>query len=75
MELAEEDLKLRGAGNLIGLDQSGGQLFKAARLTDLELIRNAQVVANKMLDEDESLSRYPIWKTRISIIQETRHGE
>jgi ATP-dependent DNA helicase RecG len=75
MKLAEEDLLLRGAGNLVGLEQSGGQLFKAARLTDLELIRSAQDEAKKMLDEDMSLSAYPVWKRRMLQMQETKHGE
>jgi ATP-dependent DNA helicase RecG len=75
LELAEEDLKIRGAGNLIGLDQSGGQIFKAARLTDLELIAATQEVAKKMLDEDELLSKYEIWRVRMEKMRETRHGE
>lgn len=75
LELAEEDLVLRGAGNLIGLDQSGGQLFKAARITDTQLIQQAQEVAKKMLDDDKTLKNAPIWRERMLKMQETRHGE
>lgn len=75
LDLAEEDLVLRGAGNLIGLEQSGGQLFKAARITDTQLIQQAQELAKKMLDEDAQLKNAPIWKQRMQKMQETKHGE
>lgn len=75
MDLAEEDLKLRGAGNLIGLEQSGGAIFKAARMTDLDLIRAAQEVAMEWLEEDADLNHRSVWKERVRQIQETRHGE
>ncbi len=75
LDLAEADLALRGAGNLIGLDQSGGRMFKAARMTDLPLIKAAQEVASRWLDEDPRLNDHPIWKERMKQVQETRHGE
>lgn len=75
MDLAEEDLKLRGVGNLIGLEQSGSAMFKAARLTDLDLIKATQEVATKWLEEDPRLEKHEIWQKRVKEIQETRHGE
>ncbi len=75
LELAEEDLKLRGAGNLIGLEQSGGTFFRASRWSDIRLMRAAQAVAQDVLKEDASLKMYPVWKDRVKSIQETKHGE
>ncbi len=43
--LASEDLKLRGAGKILGLAQSGLGDFQAVRLTDLILIKQAKEAA------------------------------
>lgn len=75
LELAEADLGLRGAGNLIGLEQSGYRTFRAARLFDLDLIRLAQTLASESLQTDPQLETLPVWKERALRLQETRHGE
>ena len=49
--LAEEDLKLRGSGDLFGVRQSGDMSFKIANLTkDYELLLKAKNDTNKILD-------------------------
>lgn len=48
-ELAELDLKLRGAGEVFGTRQTGLMRLKIARLTDTDLIKKAQKWAKEMI--------------------------
>lgn len=75
LALAEADLVLRGAGNVLGLEQSGGHIFKAARMTDGVLIHAAQKIATDWLDEDSTLAHKPEWQARVLAMQETKHWE
>ena len=54
--IAEEDLRLRGEGEVLGARQSGAPGFKIARL-DLhaELLRAARDEAERALDDDPEL--------------------
>jgi ATP-dependent DNA helicase RecG len=55
--IAEEDLKLRGPGEILGLRQSGEQNFRAARPEDVEeLAPLAQSDAQLLLDRDGGLA-------------------
>lgn len=47
-EVAEEDLRLRGEGNLLGMQQSGQAIFKSARMDDLELMAVAREASEKI---------------------------
>lgn len=58
-ELAEIDLKLRGAGEIFDLKQSGFLNFKIADLSDQKLTAAAQSEAKKILSTDENLNKYP----------------
>lgn len=50
--LAEEDLKLRGHGDLFGVKQSGDMSFKLANITkDYDLLLKAKDDSNKILDD------------------------
>ena len=54
--IAEEDLKLRGSGELLGTRQSGELGFKIANLeTDLDLLKIASKNAQVILNEDVTL--------------------
>ena len=54
--IAEEDLKIRGAGDLIGVAQSGLPKFRIADLeTQADLMRMAQDDSRFLLDQDPSL--------------------
>ena len=56
-ELAEQDLKLRGQGDLWGTAQHGGQLLRFARLsTDGRLLRAARRLARNAVAKDPTLS-------------------
>jgi len=55
--LAEVDLDLRGAGELLGTRQSGLPEFKVAQLPDdAELLERAHVHAGALLESDPALS-------------------
>jgi ATP-dependent DNA helicase RecG len=56
--LAEIDLELRGEGEMIGVRQSGMQLYRFARLPDdAELLERARHHARAILDSDPRLER------------------
>ncbi len=73
--LAEEDLKFRGSGNLMGREQSGEATFKAARLSDMQLMVAAQEEAKNTLTTDPALDRHSVWKTRVDHLRQTAHLE
>jgi ATP-dependent DNA helicase RecG len=55
--IAEEDLKLRGPGEILGTKQSGEEAFRVARVEDVEeLAPIAQSDAQLLLDRDGGLS-------------------
>lgn len=55
--IAEEDLKLRGSGELLGTKQSGELGFKIANLeTDIDLLKIAGKNAQLILNEDPELT-------------------
>ena len=55
--LAEVDLELRGAGEVLGTRQSGLQEFKVARLPeDAELLERARVHADALVEADPEMS-------------------
>ncbi|MFL2759415.1 MAG: ATP-dependent DNA helicase RecG [Dehalococcoidia bacterium] len=54
--LADEDLRMRGAGDLIGKRQSGIPLFQVADPSDADLVSLAGIEADKILNSDYELS-------------------
>jgi ATP-dependent DNA helicase RecG len=55
-KLAEIDLELRGEGEMLGVRQSGLQVFRFARLPDdVELLERARRHAREILDADPAL--------------------
>ena len=55
--LAEEDLKLRGAGDYLGTRQSGLPPFRVAQITDQDIIALARREASRISSADPNLSR------------------
>ena len=54
--ISEKDLELRGTGEFFGTKQHGLPEFKIANLfLDMEMLKEAQAIANKIIDEDPQL--------------------
>ncbi len=60
LELAEIDLKYRGAGNIFGVQQSGKVLFKYADFFDTQLLSRVKSDAVRLLEADPGLKRHPL---------------
>jgi ATP-dependent DNA helicase RecG len=73
--VAEEDLRLRGEGNLLGTQQSGQAIFKTARADDLELMFAAREISEKMITEDSKLEHHPSLLREVTRVRETSHRE
>ncbi|MFA6132276.1 MAG: ATP-dependent DNA helicase RecG [Patescibacteria group bacterium] len=63
--LAEEDLKIRGAGNAFGTAQSGLPDLKFATLGDTDLMKKARDWAHHLLEKDPDLISHPLVKERV----------
>lgn len=64
-ELAELDLKMRGAGDIYGTRQSGQRMLKIASFSDIPLIEKAKKIAYKIYPE---LDNYPELKKKVEEI-------
>lgn len=64
-KIAEEDLRLRGPGEIYGLEQSGFADLKVASLLDYPTIRLARQEAEQILDQDPPLNTYPILQAKV----------
>lgn len=54
--IAEEDLKLRGPGDLFGIRQSGAMEFRIADIyQDAEILKRVSMTVDELLSEDENL--------------------
>ncbi len=65
-ELAEYDLKFRGAGGLAGGHQWGVSDVAMEALQNLKMVEAARAEAKRLLEEDETLSRYPLLKSHLA---------
>ncbi|MFH1767344.1 MAG: ATP-dependent DNA helicase RecG [Patescibacteria group bacterium] len=73
--LADQDLKLRGPGNIFGTEQSGFEQFKLGSFADIDLISSARDYAKDYLDEDPELDTWPQLKKRLLEYYEEVHFE
>lgn len=63
--IAEEDLKLRGPGEVYGLAQSGFEDLKVASLLDYATIKLARKEAERLLEKDPELKNFPILQKKV----------
>ncbi|MDR1305371.1 MAG: ATP-dependent DNA helicase RecG [Verrucomicrobiales bacterium] len=64
--LAEEDLKIRGPGNILGTEQSGLPPLRVANLgRDMSLLSQAREASNQLIDHDPLLMKYPALRERL----------
>ncbi len=65
-ELAELDLKLRGAGELRGDSQWGASDMAMEAIKNLKMVEAARAEAQKMIKDSPTLAKYPTLKTKIN---------
>jgi ATP-dependent DNA helicase RecG len=66
--LAEEDLKLRGPGNVLGTEQSGLPPLRVANLAgDLMLLHQARELAAELVARDPGLKAHPGLRQRLGM--------
>ena len=73
--LAEEDLKLRGAGALYGGRQWGVSDVAMEALANLKMVEAAREAARAVITEDPLLSRHPLLLERVARVREALYGE
>ena len=55
-EIAEEDLNIRGSGEILGRKQSGLPSFKIADLSfDSDLLEDARIIVDQIIEKDPDL--------------------
>ena len=64
-ELAEEDLKLRGAGELYGGRQWGISDIGMEALKNLKMVEAARKEAQNLIKDDKTFKKYPLIKERL----------
>ncbi|MBU6214729.1 ATP-dependent DNA helicase RecG [Patescibacteria group bacterium] len=74
-ELAEYDLALRGAGELIGGRQWGVSDIAMEALQNMKLVEAARSEAARLVAEDPELSRHPALAARVSAASAEMHLE
>ena len=75
-ELAEKDLEFRGPGEIFGTEQSGFSTnLKIARLSDVQIIKQAQQAAQLVFSRDIDLKEYPLLEKKINESIQITHLE
>lgn len=75
LEIAEEDLRRRGQGDLYGTRQHGGVWLKVADLADLDFLLRVRSAAERLLVSDPALTTAPLLAARVSQRPVTTHFE
>lgn len=71
--LAQKDLELRGAGEIVGLNQSGLEDLKMASLTDTVMLADVRRVAEEIIEN--GLEKYPLLVEKLKEFEIERHLE
>ncbi|MCX6717619.1 MAG: helicase-related protein [Candidatus Taylorbacteria bacterium] len=65
-ELAEYDLKLRGAGELSGTKQWGISDIGMEAIKNIKMVEVARAEAGHLLENNENLQKFPLIKTKLT---------
>ncbi len=65
-ELAEYDLKLRGAGELSGIKQWGISDIGMEAIKNIKMVEAARAEAGHLLENNENLSKFPLIKAKLT---------
>lgn len=74
-DLAKADLEFRGPGEVYGIIQAGFPELKLASLFDYDLMKTAKAVAEKLINQDQSLEKWPAVRERITSLEDDSHLE
>ncbi|MDO8577519.1 MAG: helicase-related protein, partial [Candidatus Wildermuthbacteria bacterium] len=74
-ELAEMDLRIRGAGSFTGTKQWGVADFAMTQLTNLKLVEETREAAKQLLEEDITLKKYPLLRAKVKELRDKLHLE
>ena len=74
-ELAEMDLKIRGAGELYGKSQSGLTDLGMEALKNLKMVEAARNEAQSLIANDPELTEHPALRTAVDALTERLHFE
>ena len=74
-ELAEFDLKQRGAGELAGTKQWGLSDLGMEAVKNLKMVEAARLEASQIIEADPDFSRYPLLKVRLESNAQRIHFE
>ncbi|MDP3685594.1 MAG: ATP-dependent DNA helicase RecG [bacterium] len=75
LEIAEEDLRQRGPGELTGTRQHGGVTLKVASFSDLPFLLRVRAAAERLLQKDAVLQSASLLAARIRQLNVTTHFE
>jgi ATP-dependent DNA helicase RecG len=71
-KLAEKDLQTRGPGEVYGTEQSGEGRLRLAKITDIEIMRQAREMARELCPD---LVNYPLLKVKLEDFEKKVHLE
>lgn len=74
-ELAEKDLQTRGAGELIGIKQSGLSDLAMESIKNIKMIEVARTEAKKLIESDYELASYPLLREKVDTFAHNVHLE
>lgn len=74
-KIAEKDLALRGPGQFMGQSQSGNPDLAMTSLSDLKIIQNARLEAQRILNFDPQLTKFPLLKKEVVKLKKNMHWE
>ncbi len=75
LELAEKDLKIRGAGQFLGTKQWGIPDIAMSALSDFSLVEETREAAKEVLNQDPELKKSPILKQKLRRFSQNIHLE
>ena len=74
-ELAEKDLEIRGPGQFLGEVQTGMPDLAMKAVQNPELVKESRGAAEKVLQEDPELKKYPLLRERLEEFEKEIHLE
>jgi RecG-like helicase len=74
-ELAEMDLKIRGPGELYGRSQSGLTDLGMEALKNIKMVEAARTEAQRIVQQDPSLTEHPTLRAAVEARREKLHFE